>query len=85
MVPDHPDADGAAVSRRARDFLAGEWQGLTMVAIGDLDPVLGPATMLPLARGLRGCGEPMRLPGAGHFVPEHGEAIAQAAVGYFRP
>jgi tRNA(adenine34) deaminase len=24
------------------------------------------------------------LPQAGHFVQEHGEAVAQAAVGYFR-
>jgi hypothetical protein len=25
------------------------------------------------------------LPQSGHFVPEHGEAIAREAVGYFRP
>ena len=30
-------------------------------------------------------GEPLVLPEAGHFVQEHGEAVARAAVGYFRP
>ena len=29
--------------------------------------------------------EPIVLPDAGHFVPEHGETIARRAVGYFRP
>jgi hypothetical protein len=32
---------------------------------------------------LRGCPEPMVIEQGGHFVPEHGEQIAQAAVGYF--
>jgi tRNA(adenine34) deaminase len=84
MVPDHPDADGAAVSRQARDFWAHRWNGRTMMAIGMQDPVLGPATMPALRAGLRGCPEPMQVDEAGHFVPEHGGRIAQAAVGYFR-
>jgi tRNA(adenine34) deaminase len=84
MVPDHPDADGAPVSRQARDFWAHRWSGRTFMAIGMQDPVLGPATMQTLRAGIRGCPEPMLLEQAGHFVPEHGEAIARAAVGYFR-
>lgn len=85
MVPDHPDADGAAVSRQARAFLSQHWQGRTLMAIGAQDPVLGVPVMEQLRAQIRGCPEPMVLPQAGHFVPEHGEEIARRAVGYFRP
>ena len=84
MVPDHPDADGAAVSRHARDFWADRWSGQTMMAIGAQDPVLGPRVMQGLRTGIRGCPQPIVVEQAGHFVPEHGAAIAQVAVGYFR-
>jgi tRNA(adenine34) deaminase len=84
MVPDHPDADGAAISRAARDFWSTQWQGRTMMAVGAQDPVLGPPAMEALRSVIRGCPEPMVLPQAGHFVQEHGEEIARAAVGYFR-
>lgn len=84
MVPDHPDADGAAISREARDFLARRWEGQTMMAIGAQDPVLGPDVMHALRAQIRGCPEPMVLQHAGHFVQEHGEPVARAAVGYFR-
>ncbi|HSV79185.1 MAG TPA: tRNA adenosine(34) deaminase TadA [Ramlibacter sp.] len=85
LVPDRPDADGAAVSRRARDYLANAWQGQTLMAIGGRDPVLGMPAMEALRAQIRGCPEPLVLPRAGHFVPEHGEEIARTAVGYFRP
>jgi tRNA(adenine34) deaminase len=85
MVPDRPDADGAEVSRRAREFLRMAWAGRTMMAIGAQDPVLGAPVMEALRAQIRGCPEPMVLQQAGHFVQEHGEAIARAAVGYFRP
>ncbi|MDF2463197.1 MAG: tadA [Ramlibacter sp.] len=84
MVPDGPDADGAAVSRQARDFWANEWTGQSMMAIGSQDPVLGVPVMQALRQQIRGCPEPMVLEQAGHFVQEHGESIARAAVGYFR-
>jgi tRNA(adenine34) deaminase len=84
MVPDAPDADGAAISRQARDFWSREWSGRTMMAIGAQDPVLGLPVMQALRGTLRGCGEPMVIDDAGHFVQERGEAIAHAAVGYFR-
>jgi tRNA(adenine34) deaminase len=84
MVPDHPDADGAAVSRQAREFWAKEWQGMSMMAVGAQDPVLGLPVMQALRSCIRGCPEPMVLQQAGHFVQEHGEAVARAAVGYFR-
>ncbi len=84
MVPDHTDANGAAVSRQAREFLASQWSGRSFMAIGAQDPVLGVPVMEALRRQIRGCPEPMVLPQAGHFVQEHGEAIAREAVGYFR-
>ena len=84
MVPDRPDANGAAISRQARDFLAQRWQGQSLMAIGALDPVLGVPVMQALREQIRGCPEPMVLPEAGHFVQEHGEGIARRAVGYFR-
>jgi tRNA(adenine34) deaminase len=83
MVPDQQDADGAAVSRQARAFLQDAWAGRTMMAIGALDPVLGVPVMQALRACIRGCPEPMVLEQAGHFVQEHGEPIARAAVGYF--
>ena len=84
MVPEFPDSDGAAVSRQAREFWSTRWSGQSMMAVGAQDPVLGPPVMEALRAQIRGCPEAMILPQAGHFVQEHGEAIAQAAVGYFR-
>ena len=55
-----------------------------MMAIGAQDPVLGVPVMQALRTQIRGCPDPMVLPQAGHFVQEHGEAIAREAVGYFR-
>lgn len=85
MVPETPDADGAAVSREAREFWRTQWSGRSLMAIGAQDPVLGPPVMESLRGVIRGCPEPMVLAQAGHFVQEHGEAIARRAVGYFRP
>ncbi|MCC2674342.1 MAG: putative bifunctional protein : haloalkane dehalogenase [Ramlibacter sp.] len=85
MVPSRPESNGAAVSRTARDFLATQWSGRTMMAVGAQDPVLGVSVMQALRDQIRGCPEPMVLPQAGHFVQEHGEEVARAAVGYFRP
>jgi tRNA(adenine34) deaminase len=36
--------------------------------------------MQALRQSIRHCPEPMVLPQAGHFVQEHGEVIAQAAI-----
>lgn len=83
MVPEFPDADGAAVSRAARDFWRTQWQGRSLMAIGAQDPVLGSSVMRQLRDDLRGCPEPLVLEHAGHFVQEHGQAVAEAAVGYF--
>ena len=83
MVPEFEDSDGAAISREAREFLRQRWAGKTLMAVGVQDPVLGLPVMRPLQQLIRGCGEPMLLAQAGHFVQEHGEPIAEAALDFF--
>ena len=83
MVPDGFDADGAAVSRKARQFWQNDWTGQALVVIGAQDPVLGEPVMRALSRDIRNCPEPLILPMAGHFVQEHGEQVARAALAYF--
>lgn len=85
MVPDHADADGAEVSRQAQQFWRTTWQGKTMMAIGMLDPVLGTPVMQVLRQNIRHCPEPLQMAEAGHFVQEHGEPIARAALEHFKP
>ena len=83
MVPDSLDADGAAVSREAREFWLNEWTGQTFMAIGMKDPVLGPATMPKLAQIIRRCPPPLEIPDGGHMLPEWGEDIARQALKAF--
>ena len=80
IVPDAPEAPGAALSRRAREWLRSQWSGPTFMAIGMQDPVLGPPVMAALQKVIRGCPEPYELPDAGHFVQERGEEVAQKAL-----
>ena len=84
-VPENTTDDGAALSRSARDFWLNNWTGKSFMAIGQQDPVLGEPVMLHLQSQIRGCSEVLVLPQAGHFVQEHGEAIAKAALGIFNP
>ncbi|MBX3587553.1 MAG: tRNA adenosine(34) deaminase TadA [Ramlibacter sp.] len=85
MVPEFADSDGAAVSREAREFWQTRWNGKSFMAVGAQDPVLGVPVMRGLQQLIRGCPQPLVLEQAGHFVQEHGEPVAQAAVGYFAP
>ena len=80
LVPDHPDAPGAALSRQARQWWSEQWSGKSLMAIGMQDPVLGPPAMRHLHRHIRGGPPPMELADAGHFVQEWGEPVAQAAL-----
>jgi len=80
MVPDHPEAPGAALSREAREWLSNKWAGSTFMAIGMQDPVLGPPVMHALRRVIRGCPEPYEITSAGHFVQEWGEEAAKKAL-----
>ena len=84
-VPSGPQDEGAAISLQAADFWRHQWQGRSLMAIGLQDPVLGEAVMQTLQAVIAGCPPPMRLPQAGHFVQEHGQAIAEAAVRHFAP
>jgi|GEM_PF-3813417 len=83
MVPDHPDAPGAGLSREAREWLRHQWQGPVFMAVGVLDPVLGPPVMQALRQDINGCPEPYEHPDAGHFVQEWGEPIAREALNAF--
>ncbi len=85
LVPETPDADGAAVSRQARDFWLHQWQGRSLMAVGMQDPVLGWPVMQGLNAMIRNCPEPIRVEQGGHFLPEWGQGIAEAAVRHFDP
>jgi haloalkane dehalogenase len=80
LVPDRPDAGGAALSRQARDFWHEHWTGKSLMAIGMKDPVLGPPVMRNLHDLIRNCPPPLEIADGGHFLQEWGEAIAAAAV-----
>ena len=80
LVPDRPDAPGAALSRRARDFWAHDWTGRSLMAIGMKDPVLGPPVMRALHAHIKNCPPPLEVPDGGHFLQEWGEPVARAAV-----
>jgi tRNA(adenine34) deaminase len=84
MVPDHQDAPGAAVSLQAKQFWAQEWQGQTLMAVGAQDPVFGLDAMQKLRLQLGSCPAPMVLEAAGHFVQEHGQSVAEAALTVFK-
>jgi haloalkane dehalogenase len=83
LVPDHADAPGAEISRQAARFWSEQWQGDSFMAIGMQDPVLGPPVMQALRQVIRGCPESMPVAEGGHFVPEHGGPIAEAALRRF--
>jgi pimeloyl-ACP methyl ester carboxylesterase len=83
LVPISPHMEGAEISARARTFLRERWSGESFMAVGDADPVLGPDVMADLRADIRGCPEPMMIPGGGHFVQEWGESIAEAALPHF--
>lgn len=83
LVPDRPDAPGAALSRQARDWLKTSWRGESFMAVGARDPVLGLPVMDHLRTLVRGCPPPLVLPHAGHFVQEWGEEVALAVLDRF--
>ena len=80
LVPDRPDAPGAAISRRARDWWQNDWKGEAFMAIGVKDPVLGPPVMQALRKLIRNCPEPYLHPEGGHFLQEWGEDVAREAL-----
>jgi len=83
LVPDQPEAPGAALSREAAAFWRERWRGESFMAIGMQDPVLGPPAMQSLRKLIRGCPAPMEVAEGGHFVQEHGAPVAAAALRHF--
>lgn len=83
LVPDNPDAGGAALSRRARDFWSTQWTGQSFMAVGMKDPVLGPPVMAALRKTIRNCPPPLELAEAGHFTQEAGAVIVEKAMAAF--
>ena len=83
LVPDGDDAPGAAVSREAVQWFAAQWPGRSFMAVGMNDPVMGIDAMLDLRKSIRGCPEPLRIDDGGHFLQEHGERIAHAALAHW--
>ena len=80
LVPAAPDAEGALISRNARDWWRQSWTGKSFMAIGALDPVFNQNVMLHLQQQIRNCPSPLVLPNEGHFVPESGATVARAAL-----
>jgi len=83
LVPDRPDAPGAALSRQARDWWKSDWRGAAFMAIGAKDPVLGPPVMNALRKLIRGCSEPYVHAEGGHFLQEWGDEVARAALAHW--
>lgn len=83
LVPDHVDAPGAKISRKALDWWKNEWRGQSFMAIGMKDPILGPEVMKPMQRCIRGCPPAFEMETTGHFVQEHGEIVAKKALEAF--
>jgi pimeloyl-ACP methyl ester carboxylesterase len=82
LVMTEPDMPGVEVSRAAERFWS-QWDGPSFLAVGAQDPVLGLPAMQQLARTIRGCPAPLVLDDAGHFVQEHGDVVARAALDHF--
>jgi haloalkane dehalogenase len=80
LVPEHADDPGAALSRKARDFLSTGWKGESFMAIGARDPVLGLPVMNELRRSIRNCPEPLVIAEGGHFLQEWGAEVATTAL-----
>lgn len=76
-----PRMEGVAEAEMAARFWAEEWEGQSFMAVGAQDPDVD--TMRALRSNIRGCPEPLILSDAGHFVQEHGQSIARAALEAF--
>ena len=80
LVPDHPDAGGAVLSRRAREWWRNDWSGKTCMVVGMQDPVLGPPVMRGLAQLIRDCPPSIEIAEGGHFLQEWAERFMPQAL-----
>jgi haloalkane dehalogenase len=83
LVMTSPEMEGVAESVKARQWWRESWKGPSFMAVGMQDPVLGPVLMAELRQVIHGCPPPLEIATAGHFVQEHGEIIARAALDAF--
>lgn len=80
LVPIADDGDPfIGLSGAARDWWR-QFQGPVFMAVGMADPVLGPPVMEVMRKNFPTCGPPLEIANGGHFVQEHGEEIAAAAL-----
>jgi len=80
---DNPDAPGARISQRAREWLRNYWSGESFMAVGMQDPVLGPSVMKVLRSYIKGCPKPFEVKEASHFVQNWGDEIPKKALEHF--
>ena len=85
LVPEQAQDEGAELSRQAEVFWRDQWAGRSLLVVGEQDPVLGVPVMQALQQTIRQAPPLWVLPQAGHFVQEHGQAIAERAVAHFSP
>lgn len=83
LVQTRPEMEGVDIGRAALDFWQNKWAGESFMAIGMQDPVLGAPAMHWLQQQIRNCPPPVEIAEAGHFVQEHGQAIAEKALARF--
>lgn len=82
LVMIEPGMQGIEIVREARDWWSTQWSGQSFMAIGMADPVLGSPIMASVHDCIKACPPPLELHDAGHFVQEHGEQVASAALAY---
>jgi pimeloyl-ACP methyl ester carboxylesterase len=78
-----PEMEGVTEARRAAAWWQNEWNSPSFMAVGMMDPVLGPDVMAHLRATIRGCPPPLEIADGGHFVQERGDVIAKAALEAF--
>ena len=83
LVPDSPDADGALLCRQAQDFWRVQSSIRVMMAGGSRDAVCPPDDLGAFGSTFCGCTPLNWSTESGHFFPDHGSALAGAAVDYF--
>jgi haloalkane dehalogenase len=84
LVPQTPEADGAAYARQAAQWWSTQWQGESFMAIGMQDTVITPPAMHALRKVIKNCPEPCEFAQAGHFLQEHhGAEVANLALAHF--
>ena len=83
LVPISPEMEGVDLGKRAAKWWQTEWTGMSYMAVGMADPVLGADQMAELRKLIKGCPPPLEIADGGHFVQERGDIVATAALKHF--